>query len=128
MSKKGTGKNAAKIAHNKKNLLEALKKTLGIPTPACEQVGISVRTFYNYYEQDPEFAAAVDEVNQRQGDFVESQLMTDIKNGSTAAIIFYCKTKLKHRGYVERLENQSLDKHGKPTDSNITIAFQDKKD
>jgi hypothetical protein len=30
--------------------------------------------------------------------------MKQIQEGNTACIIFYCKTKLKHRGFVERQE------------------------
>jgi hypothetical protein len=35
------------------------------------------------------------------GDKVEDMLMRKIMEGDTAATIFYCKTKLKHRGYQE---------------------------
>jgi hypothetical protein len=35
------------------------------------------------------------------GDKVEGMLMRKIMEGDTAAIMFYCKTKLKHRGYQE---------------------------
>ncbi len=37
-------------------------------------------------------------------DFAESQLYKQIKEGSTAATIFYLKTKGKKRGYIERQE------------------------
>ena len=37
-------------------------------------------------------------------DFAESQLHSQIKDGSTSATIFYLKTKGKKRGYVEKQE------------------------
>jgi hypothetical protein len=41
-------------------------------------------------------------------DFAESQLHKQIKEGSTAATIFFLKTKGKQRGYVERIEHKDL--------------------
>lgn len=93
----------------KKALLEALRNTLGIVTPACEMVGCSRNTFYEYVKQDPDFAKAVKEMDDIAGDFVESQLMKQIKSGEVSSTIFYAKTKLKHRGYVERKEQSGPD-------------------
>ena len=92
-----------KIQHNKKALIEALKKSLGIVTTACKQVGID-RTYYRYYNNDKKFRAEVDDLINHQKDFVESKLMKRIANDDTTSIIFYLKTKAKDRGYVERQE------------------------
>ncbi|MBS0236051.1 MAG: hypothetical protein JSS50_01790 [Proteobacteria bacterium] len=42
-------------------------------------------------------------------DLVESALLKKIDEGNIIAIIFYCKTKLKHRGYTERVERVQVD-------------------
>ena len=106
-----------KINTHKKELLEALAKSKGIVSTACESVGLSRTTFYDYVNTDPEFAQAVDDINEKSIDFVESKLFEKI-NGVTisageaiytqppsdTAIIFFLKTRAKKRGYVEKSE------------------------
>tara|TARA_R100000353_G_C6454913_1_gene182298 strand:+ start:50 stop:403 length:354 start_codon:yes stop_codon:yes gene_type:complete len=88
----------------KKNLIQALEKSLGIVTTACKDVGCARSTFYKYYDNDKEFKKKVDNIENYTLDFVESQLHKKIKDGDTTSIIFYCKTKGKKRGYIERQE------------------------
>ena len=90
----------------KNNLLEALEQSLGIVTTACKIVGCNRSTFYKYYNNDKNFRASVDELQNMTLDFVESQLHKQIKDGNTTATIFYLKTKGKKRGFVERQEIQ----------------------
>src|SRR5690625_4564044 len=96
--------NIDRIAHTKRALIEALQKTLGVVTSACEAAGVSRSTFYNYYREDPEFQKSVDDLSDVALDFAESKLFSQIDQNNTAATIFYLKTKGKHRGYVERQE------------------------
>ncbi len=88
----------------KKNLIQALEKSLGIVTTAWKDVGCARSTFYKYYDNDKEFRKKVDNIENYTLDFVESQLHKKIKDGDTTSIIFYCKTKGKKRGYIERQE------------------------
>ena len=88
----------------KKKLISALEINLGIVTTACKQVGVHRSTYYEWYNNDNEFKKLVDDVNDQTLDFVESKLHEKIKDGDTTSIIFYCKTKGKKRGYVERQE------------------------
>lgn len=87
---------------NKKAMLEALKKTLGVVTPACDEVGIARSTHYRWMEEDNEYLNKVNDLLDYQIDFVESKLFENINNGDTTATIFYLKTKGKNRGYIER--------------------------
>ena len=95
---------ANKTEHSKKALLEALEKSLGIVTTACKIAGLGRTTFYEWYKTDQEFREATDELKDVALDFAESQLHKQISDNSTAATIFYLKTKGKNRGYVERQE------------------------
>jgi AcrR family transcriptional regulator len=92
------------VKKRKADVLLALEKNLGIVTPACDEAGISRNTFYEYYKTDEEFKAAVDEINEIQGDFVENQLLKKIKEGSERSILFYMKYKGKKRGYTDSLD------------------------
>lgn len=118
-----------KVAHNKKALLQALEKSLGVVTTACESVGVGRTSYYEYYKSDAKFKKAVDELADKALDIVESKLFERINgyehpedkifndNGTAliiptikhyppdaASMIFYLKTKGKKRGYIERSE------------------------
>lgn len=95
-------------------MLEALRKTLGVVTPACELTGIGRQTHYDWTMQDPVYKEAVESMADLAIDFAESKLHQNIKKGDTVATIFYLKTKGKNRGYVERIEEKG--------DINLTIT------
>lgn len=88
----------------KTQLIENLKLCKGIVANACEVVGVSRGTFYNWCKEDEEFKAQVDEINEDTLDFVESKLLENIKKGEVTSIIFYLKTKGRNRGYQEKAE------------------------
>lgn len=97
-----------RIEETKAKLLIHLEASLGIITTACHKAGIERKTFYNYLNTDHEFAKAVNDIKEIKHDFVESKLMKNIEQGKEASIIFYAKTQMRHRGYVERVENVNL--------------------
>ena len=88
----------------KKTFLEALQRSLGIVSTACEKTGTGRTTHYRWLKEDPEYKAAVDQIAESVIDFAESHLYKLIKEGNPAANIFYLKTKGKNRGYIERQE------------------------
>jgi hypothetical protein len=88
----------------KETILKALENSLGVVTVACKQADIPRSTYYKWLKEDEEFSKAVKEIENIALDFAESQLHTQMKDGSTSATIFYLKTKGKKRGYVERSE------------------------
>lgn len=96
----------AKNDINKRAMIEALERSLGVVTTACKNVGISRETHYRWMREDEAYKGAVQELGDVALDFAESQLHKQIKDGNTAATIFYLKTKGKKRGYIERQELQ----------------------
>lgn len=109
----------------KENLLKALEKTLGIVTPACEEVGVSRETFYRYYNSDEEFKRKVDEIQEIQIDFVESELFKKIRDGSERSILFYMRYKGKKRGYTDSIDITS---EGKSVQEIKLIQIQNRED
>lgn len=94
-----------KTEHIKKDaIIQALEKSLGVVTSACKQVGIGRTTFYEWLNNDPDFAKQVAEIQNVALDYAESNLHKQIGKGNTSATIFYLKTKGKNRGYIERQE------------------------
>ena len=91
---------------SKKDVLEALERSLGIVSTACEKAGINRSTHYDWLKSDPEYKEAVRLIEERTIDFAESHLHALIKDKNPAAVIFFLKTKGKARGYVERQEIQ----------------------
>ena len=92
-----------KTEEKKALILIALEKHLGIVTPACKEIGISRETYYDWYKTDKDFMEAVDAINEITLDFVETQLLKNIKGGSERSILFYMKYKARKRGYSEEI-------------------------
>lgn len=109
--------------NKKKKVLEELEKQNGIVSTACNNTGTPRSTFYKWCNDDPEFKALVDDIQEVAIDYVESKLFEKIEGvwidsgkkqddeplvyktpPSDTAIIFYLKTKAKKRGYVEKQE------------------------
>jgi len=93
-----------KTVHNKKRVLKALVKSLGIVTTACKETDISTTQFYHWIKTDEEFKKDVESVGDVALDFAESKLLENIKEQKETSIIFYLKTKGKKRGYIEKTE------------------------
>lgn len=90
--------------------INALRIRAGLVTFACKDVHIDFVTYQNWRRRYPDFNEQVERVmNEECADMVESALLKRIKAGDTSAIIFYCKTKLKHRGFTERQEITGAD-------------------
>ena len=112
--------NKQQIQHNKKQLLKALEKSMGIVTNACKIVKLDRTTFYRYYKEDEEFANDVDDIQDYVLDFAESKLLENIKDKKETSIIFFLKTKGRKRGYIEKTETD-ITTNGK----DVNISFGD---
>lgn len=101
-----------RVREKKEEMLQKLSDSSGIVASACKQAGISRVTFYEWCRTDPDFAEKVDDIKELQKDFCEALILKKMKEGDTTMIIFYAKTRMKDRGYVERQEVTGMD--GRP--------------
>jgi len=92
----------------KEKFIEAFESTACNVSVTCKKIGISRNCYYDWRKQDPIFEEAIVELEESLMDFAETMLYKGIKEGKTAELIFYLKTKGKKRGYVERLETHDL--------------------
>jgi hypothetical protein len=95
----------------KKRILDALEKSLGVVTDACRIAKVHRDTFYRYKNEDPDFAAKVEEMSEVALDFAESALYKQIKEGVPSSTIFYLKTKGRRRGYVETMNVEQTNRN-----------------
>lgn len=93
-----------RIAASKENFLTQLENSFGLVATTCRKAGISRSTYYKWRKEDTDFANKADEVKELQKDAVEALILKKMKDGDTAMLIFYAKTQMKDRGYVERTE------------------------
>lgn len=87
------------IEQLKQEFLEKYTKNLGFAARTCKDVGIAYVKFQAWFKEDENFRNKCMEVDNLQGDFVESKLLENIRNNDTASIIFYLKAK---RGWRDR--------------------------
>ena len=71
---------------------------------ACRKVGIQRFLVMQWKQADPEFANKMWEVEESITDFVESQMLKQIRNNNPAMIMWFLETKGKNRGYTRKFE------------------------
>ena len=88
--------------------IEAYFKKLGHIGQACKTAGISRETYYIWLARDAEFKKRLREKIEHIDDTIEQVMTAKAIKGDKDLLKFIAKTKLKHRGYVERQENLNL--------------------
>lgn len=85
-------------------MIQALKSNGMNVADACRAVGVTRSTHYLWMDTSDTYKKEVEDVSESLIDFVETHLIKAIKKGNITAMIFYLKTRAKHRGYVESTE------------------------
>lgn len=98
----------AKKKVNFDDLVKMYEKKGGNISATCSALGITRQTFFNYRNSSKLLDQRLNEVAESLVDFAESKLVEQINDGNLTAIIFFLKTKGKSRGYVERIESESV--------------------
>lgn len=89
--------------------IDHLLKAFGNITYAAELTDITRQTYYNWYNEDEEFKAAIDSITpddylKAKKEFYEMQLFKLNSKLNPAAVIFANKTINKDLGYFEKSE------------------------
>jgi hypothetical protein len=87
-----------------RRIIDALHESHGLICSAAAMAGVDRRTVHRYMKEFPQVAEAVEEAREKLYDAVESRLFEKIEAGDLTAIIFFLKTRCRHRGYIERQE------------------------
>ncbi|ULR41385.1 helix-turn-helix domain-containing protein [Thermus sp. NEB1569] len=98
-----------KLILTKTAVMEALRKTHGLVSPAAELLGTDRTTLYRAIKR---FGLEDFQRQMREeviGDVAELKLFEAIKQGKPWAVALYLKTLGRHRGYVERQEVASVE-------------------
>jgi hypothetical protein len=90
------------LKEKKKIFISVLEENLGNISASTKLVGIDRSTYYAWIGKDEKFKKSCEDVIEVVIDFVESSLMKNIRDGKENSIIFYLRTKGKHRGYIEQ--------------------------
>lgn len=109
---------ANKRHYTVKQIETALREAHGFLSVAAERLGCTYHTVRNYINRYKSLQNLMEEINERELDFSENKLLSQIKEGNTTAIIFHLKCKGKSRGYIERQELEHTGKDGGPIQLN----------
>jgi hypothetical protein len=77
----------------------------------CKAIGCTRRTYDYWLANNPLFKTMVRDCQEAQLDLAESFLQKKIQEGDVASTIFFLKTKGRHRGYVEKIETENLNRN-----------------
>lgn len=89
----------------KAKFLKALEARMLNVTAACEAVEISRSIAYKWKTNDPDFAEKWKEVEESFYDKLETTMFAKaLTEQDNTMLIWLSKTKMKHRGYVEKVE------------------------
>lgn len=73
----------------------------------CEVVGIARQTFYSWMDKDDAFKKAIESCQEKFYDDLETTMFTKaIVDKDSTMLIWLSKTKMKQRGYVEKVEQE----------------------
>ena len=90
--------------HSTEKVIKAIDGSGGVKLEICRRLGCNRQTFDNYLAENEKIAQAFHDECEALGDLCEAKIIEQIRTGNPIMMMFYAKTKLKNRGYVERQE------------------------
>ena len=115
-NRQSTLEEAAQIEQKKADMLRALPNHHCIASLAAISSGIEIAEHYHWLKTDENYRKQVEITAESMVDNVEKLLYDLIEQKNITAIIFYLKTRGRHRGY-EQKEYQPAQQWPSPVDS-----------
>ncbi len=88
----------------KEKIIEAIRDSLGLKSVIATNLGVSIDRVVRYLERYSSAAKAYEDECSRIKDMVEAEIILKCQEGDPRMLIFYAKTRMKDRGFVERSE------------------------
>ncbi len=109
---------ARKTEHNMQDVLDAIRgeglfkpndpnkvpSTFGNVSNVAKRLSVSRMAVYSYMKRWKTIGDAIKDERDVLKDFAENKIAQRMMEGSDTMLIFYAKTQMKDRGYVERHE------------------------
>lgn len=107
----------------KQMFLEYLPKSFGVVGDTCEKIGIDRGTYYDWKNNDPQFAEAISKIDAQKNDWVEDQLYKLMRKGDGPSVRFHMER--RNPLYKQKSINEIYT--GEKTLEDLLDAFADKK-
>ena len=89
----------------KERFLRGFSKRMCNVSATCKAVGISRQTFYRWCDRSDNFKKQIEDAQEEFYDDLEMAMNTKaLIDKDTGMLIWLSKTKMKHRGYVEKID------------------------
>ena len=79
---------------NKKRMLQALEKPLGVVTTALKTTELSRTNYYKWLKEDEQFAKDVADIQNIANDFIKSKYYECVKDKVPSVVLHAAKTQL----------------------------------
>jgi hypothetical protein len=105
----------------KRELLDVMQQNGGMSYASAKAIGVPYKTVHYWMQNDPDFMKEYEEIKERILDRMEMELIqrATMNKDRDACLLFYLKTRGKHRGYVERTETTGA--NGAPLTNEVTF-------
>lgn len=98
-----------KRPHNK-IILKALEDNCSILVNTAQALGCGRQQLKKWIDNDPELTEGYNIGKEKFKDLVEYQMLKNIREGKEATLIFYAKTRMRDRGFIEKQDmNMTID-------------------
>ena len=94
----------SELQDNQVEFLEAYEASALNIKRSCKAINVSRQTYYDWIGKSDIFKKAVEDIKEGFKDDVETAMAQELANGNTTMMIFFAKTKMKDRGYIEKIE------------------------